>query len=81
MNKKENLITKLRQKNYDKLAQLDNVDNIDGTARFVDNHTVEINGKDNISADYIFVNTGSKSVIPAIKGIHETESLFIQAIR
>ena len=42
---KENLITKLRQKNYDKLAQLDNVDIIDGTARFVDNYTVEIDGQ------------------------------------
>lgn len=73
---KENLITKLRQKNYDKLAQLDNVDIIDGTARFIDNHTVEINGKDNISADYIFINTGSKSVIPAIKGIHETNHIY-----
>ena len=58
---KENLITKLRQKNYDKLAQLDNVDIIDGTARFVDNYTVEIDGQKTIFADYIFINTGSKS--------------------
>lgn len=76
---KENLITKLRQKNYDKLAQLDNVDIIDGTARFVDNYTVEIDGQKTIFADYIFINTGSKSVIPPIQGIQEAKHIYTSA--
>ena len=76
---KENLITKLRQKNYDKLAQLDNVDIIDGTARFVDNYTVEIDGQKTIFADYIFINTGSKSVIPSIQGIQEAKHIYTSA--
>lgn len=76
---KENLITKLRQKNYNKLAQLDNVDIIDGTARFIDNHTVEVIDQDQLTADYIFINTGSKSVIPPIQGLSETKHIYTSA--
>lgn len=65
---KEALITKLRKKNYDKLNDLDNVDIYDGVGKFVDNHTVEINGEEQICGEYIFINTGSESVIPPIKG-------------
>ena len=76
---KESLITKLRQKNYDKLAQLNNVDIIDGTARFVDNYTVEVNDQETLFADYIFINTGSKSVIPPIQGIQEAKHIYTSA--
>ena len=76
---KETLITKLRQKNYDKLAQLDNVDIIDGTARFVNNHTVEVIDQQQLTADYIFINTGSTSVIPSIEGIDKTEHIYTSA--
>lgn len=76
---KEILITKLRQKNYDKLAQFDNVDIIDGTARFVNNHEVEIIGQEKIKGDYIFINTGSTSVIPSIKGIENTQHIYTSA--
>lgn len=79
INQKEKLITKLRQKNYDKLAQFDNVDIIDGTARFVNNHEVEIIGQDAIEGDYIFINTGSTSVIPSIKGIENTQHIYTSA--
>lgn len=76
---KEILITKLRQKNYDKLAQFDNVDIIDGTARFVNNHEVEIIGQEKIKGDYIFINTGSIPVIPSIKGIENTQHIYTSA--
>lgn len=76
---KEILITKLRQKNYDKLAQFDNVDIIDGTARFVNNHEVEIIEQEKIKGDYIFINTGSTSVIPSIKGIENTQHIYTSA--
>ena len=76
---KEQLILKLRQKNYDKLAQFENIDIIDGTARFVDNYTVEINHQDKISADYLFINTGSQTIIPSIKGIQETKHIYTSA--
>lgn len=76
---KEILITKLRQKNYDKLAQFDNVDIINGTARFVNNHEVEIIGQEKIKGDYIFINTGSTSVIPSIKGIENIQQIYTSA--
>lgn len=79
INQKEKLITKLRQKNYDKLTQLDCVDIIDGTARFVNNHEVEIIGQDTIEGDYIFINTGSTSIIPSIKGIENTQHIYTSA--
>ena len=76
---KEKLINKLRQKNYDKLAQKELIDIIDGTARFIDNHTVEIDHQEQISADYIFINTGSKSIIPPIQGIQEAKHIYTSA--
>lgn len=79
IDQKEKLITKLRQKNYDKLAQLDCIDIIDGTARFVNNHEVEIIGQDTIEGDYIFINTGSTSIIPSIKGIENTQHIYTSA--
>lgn len=76
---KEKLITKLRQKNYDKLAQLDYVDVIDGTARFVNNHEIEIIGQETIKGDYIFINTGSTPVIPSISGLENTQHIYTSA--
>lgn len=76
---KENLITKLRQKNYDKLAQLDNIDIIDGTAKFIDNQTIEVIGQEKFTADYIFINTGSQSIIPPIQGLKETKHIYTSA--
>lgn len=76
---KEKLITKLRKKNYDKLAQLNYVDVIDGTARFVNNHEVEIIGQETIKGDYIFINTGSIPIIPSIKGLENTQHIYTSA--
>nr|MBI1232411.1 FAD-containing oxidoreductase [Cytophagales bacterium] len=43
---------------------------IDGTARFLDAHTVDVNGTA-ISADQIFINVGARPFIPAaLKGIN-----------
>ena len=69
---KEDLITKLRNKNYAKLADLQNVDVITATAKFVDDHHVAIcteNEEEIIFGDLIFVNTGATPVMPPIKGL------------
>lgn len=76
---KEMLITKLRNKNYNKLADLENVDIYTATARFVDEHQVAItsqNGEEIISGDLIFINTGATPVIPSINGIATTDKVY-----
>lgn len=65
---KNKLISALRAKNYENLAQQENITLFDGEASFVDTHTISIVGKDNLSiqGEKIFINTGSKSVVPEI---------------
>ncbi|MFW3333045.1 FAD-dependent oxidoreductase [Aerococcus viridans] len=65
---KKDLISKLNNANYHKVADLENGQVIDGTAYFVDEHTVEIKGNDGqtiqLSADRIIVNTGARPNVP-----------------
>lgn len=79
---KEALITKLRQKNYDKLNQFENVDIYTAKADFISNHEVHIKNKymDEIMfGDNIFINTGSKTVYPAISGLRDTHHVYTSA--
>lgn len=76
---KRRLTTMLNQKNYDKLATMDTVDVIDGTASFLDPHRIKIeteNGMEEIEGDRIFINTGSKSFIPPISGVKENPFVY-----
>lgn len=68
MERKNQLISTLRQKNYENLAQQENITIFDGEASFLDSHTISISGKDTlkIQGEKIFINTGSKSVVPKI---------------
>ncbi|RMG28102.1 MAG: NAD(P)/FAD-dependent oxidoreductase [Methanobacteriota archaeon] len=43
---------------------------INGFAKFVDSHTIEVNGE-KYTADYIVIATGSEPAIPPIKGLSE----------
>ena len=79
---KEDLITKLRNKNYAKLADLQNVDVITATAKFVDDHHVAIcteNEEEIIFGDLIFVNTGATPVMPPIKGLATANTVYTSA--
>lgn len=76
---KRRVTSMLRQKNYDKLNNLSNVTVIDGTASFLSNTEVLIkkDGAENkVSADKIFINTGSTAVIPDIEGINNSPKVF-----
>lgn len=80
INNKEVLITKLRGANYNKLNSNENITIFDGMASFVDEKTVEIideNGeKILLKAERIFINTGSLSYIPSIKGVDDKSIVF-----
>ena len=69
---KRRLTGMLRKKNFDKLNDLDNVTVYNGLGSFVSANRVKIETAEEIlevEGDQIFINTGSVSVIPPIKGI------------
>lgn len=69
---KDKLVTKLREKNYDKLAQQKSVTVIDGFASFISPHKLRVEQKDServISAERVFINIGTKPRVPKIAGI------------
>ena len=68
---KGDLTQKLREKNYQKIADLKNAVVIDGTASFVSSNSIKVSneqGEQVISADRIFINTGTKPRLPEIEG-------------
>ena len=52
---------------YDRVLGNNHVDVISGFARFVDAHTLDVNGE-KITADHILIATGGRPVIPQIPG-------------
>ncbi|MGM9886046.1 MAG: FAD-dependent oxidoreductase [Lactococcus sp.] len=74
--KKTTLIGKLNPKNYHMVADLENAEVIDGKARFLSDHLVELVGKDlQIRADRIFINTGAQAILPNIKGLDDSQNV------
>ncbi len=80
MDRKIDVVNALNKKNYDNLADNENVDVYTNTARFKDNKTIEIldgeNVKEEITADKIVINTGAKNNIPDIEGMDSTKNIF-----
>ncbi|MCC0706376.1 MULTISPECIES: dihydrolipoyl dehydrogenase family protein [unclassified Clostridioides] len=77
--KKETLVTKLREANYNKLNSNDNVTIFTGMATFIDENTVEVKTENEVYelvSENIFINTGSKSFIPNIKGIENNKIVY-----
>ena len=78
VDKKEALITALRGKNYEMLASKENIDIYNGKGSFVSNKIVNIekNGENiQIDGEKIFINTGSETIIPNIKGLKESKNI------
>ena len=72
MEQKEDLTTRLRGQNYQKLDSNPNITVIDGTASFQSPHVVEVekDGKTfQVEGEQIFINTGSSAFIPPIEGL------------
>ncbi|QMD24134.1 pyridine nucleotide-disulfide oxidoreductase [Citrobacter freundii] len=79
MQRKAEVVSFLRDKNFHNLADLDNVDVIEGRAEFVDNHTVRVvqsSGTRELHGEKIFINTGAQSTMPDIKGLTSTPGVF-----
>ncbi len=76
---KNALIGALRGKNYEMLASKDTVTVYDGTGSFVSKNVVNIesNGENiQIEGEKIFINTGSTTIIPNIKGVKESSYVY-----
>lgn len=77
--RKETLVGKLRQKNFNLLNDLANVDVYTAEGSFVNEHEVRVKNSEIdeiLYGEYIFINTGSTSIIPDIKGIKETSHVY-----
>lgn len=77
---KRRLTSFLREKNYTKLNQLENITIYNGTAEFLDQKSIKINFPDNkhttLTADKIFINTGGTPVLPNISGIKDNPYIY-----
>lgn len=79
MAQKDAVVSFLREKNYEKLADDPNVTIFLGVGSFAGKNSVEVRGKDSavtLEAPKIFINTGSETVIPDIPGIAGNPRVF-----
>lgn len=76
---KNTLIGALRGKNYEMLATKDTITVYDGIGSFVSKNIVNIenNGhNEQMEGEKIFINTGSTTIIPNIKGLKESRYVY-----
>jgi mercuric reductase len=72
IDQKRQLVEQLRQAKYvDVVSGLEQVCVIQGRARFLDAHTIEVNGK-RITSDRTLIATGTSPYIPPIPGLTES---------
>ena len=79
MQRKASVVSFLRDKNFHNLADLENVDVIEGRAEFIDNHTVRVvqsTGSIELSGEKIFINTGAQATMPNVAGLMTTPGVF-----
>lgn len=74
---KNEMTTALRNKNYHMVADEETATVLDGTAKFIDNHTIEIvldsGERTEVKGERIFINTGATPIIPQVKGLKESK--------
>lgn len=74
---KDEMTTVLRNKNYHMVADEETATVLDGTAKFIDNHTIEIvldsGERAEVKGERIFINTGATPIIPQVKGLKESK--------
>lgn len=79
MEQKDAVVSFLREKNYEKLADDPNVTIFLGVGSFAGKNAVEVRGKDlavTLEAPKIFINTGSETVIPNLPGVTGNPRVF-----
>lgn len=74
MEQKDELVSGLRKQKYIDLIEEYGIDLIVGQAKFVDENTVEVNGK-NFSSKRFLIATGASPFVPPISGLEEVDYL------
>lgn len=79
--RKTDVVNALNSKNYHNLADDDNIEVLDYTAKFKSNHELNLLSDqdevvETIGAEQIVINTGAKSMIPPIEGIDSSQYLY-----
>lgn len=74
VNQKNELVNELRNQKYINLIEEYGFELIEGEARFIDEHTVTVNGKE-LSAKRFLIATGASPSIPSIQGLKEVDYL------
>lgn len=77
--KKDELISFLRKKNYDNLDTKETITLYTGEASFQSDHEVIVQAENEsvvLTADKIFINTGAETVFPNIKGIKDNNFIY-----
>lgn len=78
---KKNVLTgMLRKKNYHNLADNPAITVYNGEASFISGNAVTVKLADNdsleLTSDHIFINTGARSIIPAIDGVRNSKRVY-----
>ena len=79
---KTKLTSALREKNFNMLNDNENIDIYNGVASFVSNTEVKVSKEDGdmiIEGEKIFIDTGSKTIIPDLPGIKESKNIYTSA--
>ncbi len=75
--RKDELVESSRSSQYDNLTSTENLDLIEGEAQFSDKKTVYVKlnngGEQTLTADKIFIDTGTKTLIPPIDGLNQVD--------
>lgn len=77
--KKDELTSKLREINYNKLNLHENIDIYTGIGAFESEHLISVTEDENeivLNGNQIFINTGSKTIIPKIDGLKTTRNIY-----
>lgn len=83
MERKRALVEKLRDKNYDKLADNPNITVIDGTASFVSSHEIQVQTAEELlllEGARFYINTGAAPFVPPISGLAENPYVYTSEI-
>jgi pyruvate/2-oxoglutarate dehydrogenase complex dihydrolipoamide dehydrogenase (E3) component len=79
VDRKDDVVGSIREGSYRAVDKRDGLDFLEGTARFVANHTIEVNGA-TITADKIFLNTGTRDATGGIDGLETVPHLTSRTI-
>lgn len=75
--RKDKIVESSRSSQYDSLTSTDHLDLIEGKARFIDKKTISVDLNDGgerlLKAEQVFIDTGTKTLIPPIDGLDQIE--------